>query len=51
MGTVARIGVPGFIMGGTAEETIQQLNCAVVGIKPEGFDSPIKLDESEQAEE
>ena len=51
MGTVARIGVPGFIMGGTAEETIQQLNCAVVGIKPEGFDSPIKLDEYEQAEE
>ncbi|MBD3585514.1 universal stress protein [Salinimonas sp. HHU 13199] len=41
MGTVARIGVPGFIMGGTAEETISQLDCAVLGIKPEGFISPV----------
>ncbi|MDO6565577.1 universal stress protein [Alteromonas sp. 1_MG-2023] len=47
MGTVARIGVPGFIMGGTAEETIEQVNCAVVGIKPDGFVSPIKPDASE----
>ncbi|WP_414829896.1 universal stress protein [Alteromonas sp. H39] len=44
MGTVARLGVPGFIMGGTAEETIHQLNCAIVGIKPEGFVTPIKVD-------
>ncbi len=43
MGTVARLGVPGFIMGGTAEETMNQLNCAVVGIKPAGFTSPITL--------
>ena len=42
MGTVARLGVPGFIMGGTAEETIQQLNCAVLGVKPAGFVSPIQ---------
>lgn len=41
MGTVARLGVPGFIMGGTAEETIQQVKCAVVGIKPRGFETPI----------
>lgn len=46
MGTVARLGVPGFIMGGTAEETLHQLHCAVVGIKPEGFISPIALDEA-----
>ena len=45
MGTVARLGVPGFIMGGTAEETLHQLHCAVVGIKPEGFISPITIDE------
>lgn len=45
MGTLARLGVPGYIMGGTAEETIQQLHCAVVGIKPEGFVSPITLDD------
>ena len=43
MGTVARLGVPGFIMGDTAEETIQQLQCAVVGIKPRGFETPISF--------
>ena len=43
MGTVARLGVPGFIMGGTAEETINQLHCAVVGIKPKGFQTPISI--------
>lgn len=41
MGTVARLGVPGFIMGGTAEETIHQIKCAVVGIKPRGFETPL----------
>lgn len=43
MGTVARLGVPGFIMGGTAEETIHQLKCAVVGVKPRGFETPISV--------
>ena len=43
MGTVARLGVPGFIMGGTAEETINQLHCAIVGIKPKGFQTPISI--------
>ncbi|GGW81300.1 universal stress protein [Alteromonas halophila] len=41
MGTVARLGVPGFVMGGTAEDTIQQIDCALVGIKPRGFVSPL----------
>ncbi len=41
LGTVARLGVPGFIMGGTAEDTIHQINCALVGIKPQGFVSPL----------
>lgn len=41
MGTLSRLGVPGFIMGGTAEETIAQLKCAVLGIKPQGFVSPV----------
>ncbi|MCU7556122.1 universal stress protein [Alteromonas sp. ASW11-19] len=45
MGTVARLGVPGYIMGGTAEETIHQLPCAVVGLKPDGFVSPISFDD------
>lgn len=41
LGTVARLGVPGFIMGGTAEDTIQQIECGLVGIKPKGFVSPL----------
>ena len=44
MGTVSRLGVPGYIMGDTAEETIHQLKCAVVGVKPRGFETPISLD-------
>lgn len=44
MGTVARLGVPGYIMGSTAEETIHQLKCAVVGVKPRGFESPISAE-------
>lgn len=46
MGTVARLGVPGFIMGGTAEETIHQLHCAAVGIKPKGFKTPITIEKN-----
>ncbi|MEW9799074.1 universal stress protein [Alteromonas sp. CYL-A6] len=44
MGTVARLGVPGFIMGGTAEETFNHIDCAVLGIKPQGFVSPLAPD-------
>ncbi|WP_334027689.1 universal stress protein [Alteromonas sp. P256] len=44
MGTVAKLGLPGFIMGSTAEDTLQQLHCAVVGIKPNGFQTPISVE-------
>jgi len=43
MGTVAKLGIPGFLMGSTAEDTIHQLRCAVVGVKPKGFVSPISV--------
>lgn len=43
MGTLSRLGVPGYIMGGTAEETIEQLKCGVVGLKPEGFVTPVDV--------
>ncbi|WGO96558.1 universal stress protein [Saccharophagus degradans] len=42
MGTVARTGVPGFIIGNTAESILEQVCCSVLAIKPEGFESPIK---------
>ncbi len=44
MGTVARTGVPGFIMGNTAETMLQQIDCSVLAVKPEGFLTPVTLD-------
>jgi nucleotide-binding universal stress UspA family protein len=44
MGTVARTGISGFIIGNTAEATLDQLMCSVLAVKPPGFASPVKLD-------
>jgi universal stress protein E len=43
MGTVARTGVPGFIMGNTAETILNHINCSVLAIKPQGFVTTITL--------
>jgi len=45
MGTVARTGIPGFIMGNTAETILNQLDCSVLAIKPAGFVTPVTLEE------
>ncbi len=44
MGTVARTGIPGFIMGNTAETVLNQLDCSVLAIKPPGFVTPVTLE-------
>lgn len=41
MGTVCRTGVPGFIMGNTAERVLDVVDCSVLVVKPEGFVSPV----------
>lgn len=41
MGTVARTGIAGVIIGNTAEIILSQLNCSVLAIKPKGFVSPV----------
>lgn len=41
MGTVARTGIAGVIMGNTAEAVLSQINCSVLAIKPDGFESPV----------
>lgn len=41
MGTIARTGIAGIIIGNTAEAVLSQLRCSVLAIKPEGFISPI----------
>jgi len=43
MGTVARTGISGFIMGNTAESILNQMDCSVLAIKPPGFVSPVTL--------
>lgn len=45
MGTVARTGIPGFIIGNTAEAILDQLQCSALAVKPVGFVSPITLSE------
>jgi nucleotide-binding universal stress UspA family protein len=44
MGTVARTGIPGFLIGNTAEKTLSRLNCSVLTVKPASFKTPIQLD-------
>ena len=43
MGTVARTGLHGLIMGNTAEEILNTLSSSVLAVKPEGFVSPVVL--------
>ena len=45
MGTVARTGIRGFIMGNTAETILEQIDCSVLAIKPTGFVTPVDLNE------
>ena len=44
MGTVGRSGIPGLFIGNTAEAILDQLTCAVLAIKPQGFVSPVRLE-------
>lgn len=44
MGTVARTGVSGVLIGNTAENIINSLGCPVLAVKPEGFSSPVLTD-------
>lgn len=41
LGTVARTGIPGLLMGNTAEILLRRLTCSVLAVKPAGFVSPV----------
>jgi nucleotide-binding universal stress UspA family protein len=43
MGTVARGGIPGLLIGNTAERVLRKLPCSVLTLKPDGFVSPVHL--------
>jgi len=42
MGTVARTGILGCLMGNTAENIVVELKCSLLALKPGGFVSPVK---------
>ena len=46
MGTVARAGIAGMLIGNTAEQVLRKLPCSVLTVKPDGFVSPVRLDAS-----
>jgi len=45
MGTVARSGAAGVIMGNTAERILNRIECSVMALKPDTFVSPITAGE------
>lgn len=51
MGTVARTGIPGLIIGNTAERLLQRLTCSVLAVKPRDFVSPVELEQATKGEE
>ena len=46
IGTVCRTGLKGFFIGNTAEKVLSEVNCSVLTVKPEGFVTPVTLEET-----
>jgi nucleotide-binding universal stress UspA family protein len=44
IGTVARSGIAGLLIGNTAERILRRLPCSVLAVKPDGFVSPVRVD-------
>ncbi len=42
MGTVARTGIRGLIIGNTAEAILDQVDCSVLAVKPADFETPVQ---------
>ncbi|WP_342753564.1 universal stress protein UspE [Pantoea sp. MBD-2R] len=47
LGTIGRTGLSAAFLGNTAEQVIDHLRCDLLAIKPEGFTSPVELDDDE----
>jgi nucleotide-binding universal stress UspA family protein len=45
MGTVVRSGIPGLLIGNTAETVLHQVECSILAVKPDSFVSPVALDD------
>ena len=46
MGSVARTGISGLVIGNTAERVVGKSACSLLTVKPDGFVSPIQLEEN-----
>jgi nucleotide-binding universal stress UspA family protein len=46
MGTVCRTGIAGFLIGNTAEKILSTIACSVLTLKPDGFVTPVTLEET-----
>ncbi len=44
MGTVGRGGIPGLLLGNTAEKVLRTCECSILTVKPDGFQSPIQIE-------
>jgi nucleotide-binding universal stress UspA family protein len=43
LGSVGRTGVPGLLIGSTAERILSRVRCSVLALKPDGFETPVRL--------
>lgn len=43
MGSVGRVGIPGFFIGNTAETVLGSERCSILTVKPNGFETPVSL--------
>ncbi len=43
MATVCRTGIPGLIVGNTAETVMNKVDCSILAIKPQKFVSNVTL--------
>lgn len=41
MSTIGRVGIPGFIIGNTAEDVLQSSESSILAVKPDGYVSPL----------
>lgn len=47
MGTLARSGLSGFLIGNTAESVMNAVKCGMLTVKPDGFETPVYLPDRE----
>jgi nucleotide-binding universal stress UspA family protein len=50
MGTLGRSGVPGFLIGNTAESVLARVRCGVLTVKPDGFETPVTLEDAPEGD-